>query len=210
MNAEQFEKIRNQYKEKTLMNIEKLQALAGLAGSVRQVSGDVAECGVFRGGSLKFLSTLFPNKTVYGFDTFCGLLAPKEEDASSLKEGTFSCELKEVQKYVSDKENIKLIEGVFPNSIDQLPIEEKTKLTESKFCFVHLDMDQFEPTLAGLEYFYNKINPGGVLLCDGYLHKLCPGIQLAFKTFFKDKPELYFRVGVRQVCFIKNMNSFKC
>lgn len=37
---------------------------------------------------------------------------------------------------------------------------------DEQFAFVSLDVDLFEPTRAGLHWFYERLSPGGVPLPD--------------------------------------------
>ena len=37
---------------------------------------------------------------------------------------------------------------------------------EKKFCFVHIDVDLYEPTRDALALFGQRLAPGGILICD--------------------------------------------
>lgn len=37
-------------------------------------------------------------------------------------------------------------------------------LEEERFAFVSLDTDLYQPILAGLEFFWPRLNPGGMIL----------------------------------------------
>ncbi len=54
-------------------------------------------------------------------------------------------------------------------------------LPERRFSFVHLDVDLYESTLAGLEYFYPRLIPGGVILSHDY--SILAGVKKAFEDF---------------------------
>jgi hypothetical protein len=60
---------------------------------------------------------------------------------------------------------------------------------EVTFSFVHLDVDLYQPTLDSLQFFYPRLPPGGILLCDDYGFVTCPGARKAMDEFFADKPE---------------------
>lgn len=196
MNNKEFSAIRKSYGDRTLLRQEKMQAIVAMTAVAKDISGDVAECGVFRGGSLKLLANVFPSSTIYGFDTFEGLPQGGKEDTVKLEKGRFACSLSEVTKYLSDTTNVRLIKGLFPETVINIP-------EEARFKFVHLDMDLYKPTLQGLKFFYARMNPGAVMIIDDYLHSECPGIQQALEEFFAGKEEVYFQIGVRQACFIK-------
>ena len=58
-----------------------------------------------------------------------------------------------------------------------------------KFCFVHLDVDLYQPTLDSLTFFYEKMIQGGIILCDDYGFTTCPGAKKAMDSFFSDTHE---------------------
>lgn len=62
-------------------------------------------------------------------------------------------------------------------------------VAQRKFCFVHVDVDLFQPTRDSLEFFYPRMVRGGIILCDDYGFTSCPGAQTAFDTYLADKPE---------------------
>jgi hypothetical protein len=62
-------------------------------------------------------------------------------------------------------------------------------VAEQAFSFVHLDVDLYQPTLDSLLFFYDRLQPGGILLCDDYGFANCPGARRALDEFFADKVE---------------------
>ncbi len=58
-----------------------------------------------------------------------------------------------------------------------------------RFAFVHIDVDLHEPTMDSVEFFYPRLAPGGILLCDDYAIGTCVGATEAIDDFFDDKPE---------------------
>ena len=54
---------------------------------------------------------------------------------------------------------------------------------EKKFCFVHIDVDLYEPTRASLAFFGERLTPGGILICDDYGFETCPGARLAMDEY---------------------------
>jgi hypothetical protein len=78
-------------------------------------------------------------------------------------------------------DNVQVFAGYFPASAPDF-------LRERKFCFVHLDADPYEPMLAGLNYFHNKMAPGGFILARDV--RAWSGSRKAVEEFFTEKPEL--------------------
>ena len=57
--------------------------------STRRCSGEVAECGVYKGGTAKILAELVPDRPLHLFDTFCGM--PETDPSRDLhKAGDFA------------------------------------------------------------------------------------------------------------------------
>ena len=54
---------------------------------------------------------------------------------------------------------------------------ETAKGIEDKFCFVNLDMDLYQPMLAGLEFFMQRMTAGGVILLHDYFHPDLSGVK---------------------------------
>jgi Macrocin-O-methyltransferase (TylF). len=50
-----------------------------------------------------------------------------------------------------------------------------------------LDVDLYQSTLDCLEFFYPRLNPGGIIVTHDY--SWAAGVDRAFSEFFMDKPE---------------------
>lgn len=146
----------------------------------QNIDGDIAECGVYRGGTSRFLSTMFENKKIYLFDSFEGM---KEDDAHQdghHKKNDFNqTSLKEVQEYLADKTNCIFCPGWIPESA--------TFLNEESFCLVFLDMDLYQSTKHGIEIFWDRLNRGGMMVFDDYNNTATPGVNQAINEFFTEK-----------------------
>ena len=55
---------------------------------------------------------------------------------------------------------------------------------------LHLDCDLYESCKLALETFYDKVQPGGVIMFDEYADARWPGATKAIDEFFSDKPEM--------------------
>ncbi len=133
--------------------------------------GLIAEVGVYKGGSLKLLTELFPDRTVYGFDTFEGL--PKEQwrETEYHKAGEFNdTSIEAVQTFVP---SAKLIKGLFPDSAPNL----------KKFALVHIDTDFYLSVKACLEWLWPRMVKGGIIVLDDYNWPNCPGVKQALDEF---------------------------
>ncbi len=56
-------------------------------------------------------------------------------------------------------------------------------VADKKFAFVHIDVDLYEPTLAGLNWFYERLNPGGYIFVHDYNNQRYLGVKSAVDSF---------------------------
>jgi O-methyltransferase len=163
-----------------------------LVDAVKNVPGDMAELGVANGASAKMIAARAPERVLHLFDTFSGLPDPTEKDSLRFQKGQYRHALEEVREYVKG-DNLRFHTGLFPESAKEI--------SGARFAFVHLDADLYEPTKAGLEWFYPRLNRGGILICHDY--DTSAGVNRAFEEFFADKPEPYFDLVGSQCMFVK-------
>ncbi len=141
--------------------------------AARHLKGDVGQLGVYKGGSAKMIAECFKNTPshVYLFDTFEGLPGDAEGEPGLFGDVLFG----EVQKLLSPYKNVELRKGFFPDT---------TKgLENRKYSFVYLDGDMYQSTKDGLEFFYPRLVPGGIILCDDYESPKWSGVKKAVQEF---------------------------
>ena len=144
------------------------------------ICGSVAEGGVFQGEFAKEINRVFPDRSLYLFDTFRGF-DPRDvkievrENFSETKAGHFNItSVEHVLEKMPHRGMCVVREGFFPES---------TFGIEDTFCFVNLDFDLYQPTLAGLEFFVQKMVPGGVILVDDYFARGYKGVKHAVTEY---------------------------
>lgn len=161
----------------SLIGEEKLRCIHAVMKRVVHLPGGMAEVGVYRGGTLRFLANvcLDLGKECIGFDTFAGI--PVWDECDFHRPGDFDDELATrdaVSKMLEDISCVNLVKGVFPNSAWNITDE---------FCLVHLDGDQYQTTKDALEFFWPKMVDGGAIVLDDYQFANCPGVEMALKEF---------------------------
>lgn len=166
--------------------------IMSLVDAVKDVPGEMAELGVASGASAKMISSRAPKRTLHLFDTFEGLPNPSERDSPRFKKMQYRYSLDGAMEYLKG-ENVVFHKGFFPDTAKEI--------SETRFAFVHLDGDLYESTKAGLEWFYPRLNRGGMLICHDY--DTSAGVNQAFEEFFADKPEPYFDLVGSQCMFVK-------
>jgi len=149
--------------------------------ATRRCSGDVAECGVYKGGTAKILAELISDRPLHFFDTFCGM--PQTDPSRDLhKAGDFAdTTLESVRAYLSGHTNVHCVAGMIPQSLEAV--------RDRRFSFVHIDLDIYSSIMAACEFFYPRLERGGIMLFDDYGYPSCPGARAAADEFFADKPE---------------------
>lgn len=136
------------------------------------IEGDIAEVGVAEGGSATIMCEAKREKIVHLFDTFEGLPELREEDKeSSFHKGQYPADFEKLKEFFAQYKNVFLYKGIFPETSE--PIKEK------KFSFVHLDADLYLSTLESLEFFWSRMNKGGIIISHDYQTE--KGIRKAFE-----------------------------
>jgi SAM-dependent methyltransferase len=146
--------------------------------------GDIAELGVYKGNTAFLLAALARKigATAYLLDTFAGFPADDLQGVDAAAVMQFSdTSLSAVQSLVGS-ENVRCIQGYFPDSASQMP-------ENLSFCLVHLDCDLYAPFQAALRYFYPRLVPGGFLILHDYANLCWTGAEKAVDEFLADKPE---------------------
>lgn len=157
------------------------------------VLGQCAELGVYQGDFAKEINRVFYDRKLYLFDTFESFADSDCESEISRgytdfnKTGYFSNTTENmVMEKMQYKENIRVCKGFFPHSASSI---------EEGWCFVNLDADLYEPTLAGLEYFYPRMLRGGIILVHDYFSKAFHGVREAVKYYCKKNNISYIPIG---------------
>lgn len=150
------------------------------------IKGDFAELGVYKGDSAKLLHLMAPGRTLHLFDTFEGFtgtdLQPETGEASTYTTKNFAdTSINKVLKNIGgDPAQLNVHAGYFPQSAEGL--------ADLSYALVNLDADLYNPTKAGLEYFYPHLSPGGVIFIHDYNYKW-EGLMKAVDEFAATIPE---------------------
>jgi len=158
----------------------------------RNISGNVAELGVYKGEFSSMINRCFPDRKLYLFDTFEGfdfkdISIEKNNNFSSGEQDFSNTSIMLVLKKMKYKENIIITKGRFPESLAQL--KDYNKLI---FSFVSIDVDLYQPTIEGLKFFYSKLQMGGYILVHDYNNKNYSGVKKAVREFCESNKVNYF------------------
>lgn len=153
----------------------------------RNIPGEFSELGVYKGYTARLIHHYAPERKLHLFDTFEGF--PEQSMIAELKKANnpisrklfTDTSVEQVNGLISPQnENIEYYKGYFPESIP-------TEFHDKKFAFVHLDADLYEPTFAGLNFFYERMSTGGFILIHDYNAWI--GARKAVDQFFRSKKE---------------------
>jgi hypothetical protein len=147
------------------------------AGSSLRVPGDFVECGVNAG----FISSAIMNglrwntldRRFYLIDTFSGPVLEQysqqeiERGRVSIAEdaiarGAYVTDLDRIRANYSEWPNAIVVQGAVPQILPTLKCKE--------IAFLHIDMNCAYPERAALEFFWNALSPGGMVLLDDYAY----------------------------------------
>lgn len=159
---------------------DRMYVLYSIAQSLAQLPGDTAECGVFRGASSYLMCLAREGRDGvrhHVFDSFSGLSEPEEADqptdpvAYQWQAGDLCAPLEVVREKLSRFSFVDYYPGWIPERFDEV--------ADREFAMVHVDVDLYQPTLDSVAFFYPRLVPGGMIVCDDYGSTLCPGAKQA-------------------------------
>lgn len=183
----------------TVVSPDRCYVLYTQARQALGVDGDFAECGVFNGGTALLLSRVAQsgNKTLRLFDSFEGLPEPDSDKDQGLEAGLFkSASADAVRRLVgAGGVDLEMHVGFMPGTF--------AGLEDKRFSLVHIDVDLYQSTLDCCEFFYPRLQPGGVMVFDDHGFPGCRGMRLAVAEFFGDKPEAPLALSTGQALFTK-------
>lgn len=185
-NDETFLAYLRQFSQDQDFNAHRHFALWQLLRMNAGVEGDTAECGVYRGASSWLIcaanSAQDPKREHHLFDSFEGLSEPEARDGKTWNKGHLAAGedlvARNLERFGSQ---LRFHKGWIPERFHEV--------ADRKFSFVHIDVDLHQPTFDSIAFFYERMSPGGMIVCDDYGFGTCPGATQAVDSFLADKPE---------------------
>lgn len=148
----------------------------------RSLKGAVAELGVYKGQFAQYISAAFPDRKLFLFDTFEGFdekLAQEEVMCGNVTdtwvEAFKNTNIVEVIRRMTNKENVIVKRGLFPETVDE-------ELQKECFMFVSIDVDLEQSIYDGLSFFYPRLERGGYIFIHDYNGPL-PGVEHAVDRY---------------------------
>lgn len=126
------------------------------------IPGDAIEIGVYKGDSARVIRGYLPaERHLTLIDTFSG--------HSSFTEG------KDDKEHFIGRYNdndLEAIQALFKDSKTSIGIGDICSATKvilgGPYCFAHIDVDNYEPTKAAINFVLPRMSPGGIIRFDDY------------------------------------------
>ena len=177
------------------------------------VPGARAECGAYRGATALLLCHAwrsrraeFDGERFYLIDSFSGTPESSEHDFIPVRDENGATRMESffpphksdvtadmVRRHMRAFPRARIEQGWIPHVLEALP--------ENTWAFAHVDVTLYEPTLAALEYFYPRLSPGGVLICEDSV--FCHGVQKAADQYSAAHDVAYVTLASRAIVFTK-------
>lgn len=175
---------------------------------IANVPGDTVECGVFEGATSWLILRHAPKwlnreRQHHLFDSFEGCSEPGSLDhPNHFHKGILACDEESVRRNLASfQERASFYKGWIPERFNEV--------ADRIFAFVHIDVDLYEPTKDSIEFFYPRLNNGGILICDDYGCGTCPGATKAVDDFLSDRPEKMLAFASGGGFMIKGLSTAK-
>ncbi len=174
-----FMNIYNQIKSNTLVDIYRCYELWQLVQQAHSlnIAAAILEVGVWRGGTAGImaqqLSNLNSTATLYLADTFTGVAKAGANDSfytGGEHNDTSQQIVEDLLKNKSQYPHYAILKGIFPEDT-----ENKIPLTEI-FGLCHIDVDVYDSAKDILEWVWNRLIPGGMVVFDDYGFHSCTGV----------------------------------
>jgi O-methyltransferase len=167
------------------------------------LSGELMECGVFRGGTALLeaatLQESGQDRPLHLFDSFAGM----PETAGGIdkfKAGDFAnTSAERAAKLLAPYPFVRLHVGFIPDTFAGHTIE--------RVAWAHVDVDIYQSVRECIEYIYPRLVPGGYLIFDDYGFPSCPSARKAVDDAFAARSEVPLCLPTGQCLVVKLPNE---
>jgi len=160
----------------TLVDLYRCYELWQLVEQTKKLEGSLIEIGVWRGGSgaliAKKANLMGIKDKVYLCDTFSGVVKAGDKD-TRYKGGEHSdTSIDIVNQVIStlNLDNLEILVGIFPDETGQYIN------SDEYFRFCHIDVDVYQSAKEIVEWIWERLVVGGVIVFDDYGFHGCDGI----------------------------------
>lgn len=171
-----FQNIYDKVKNNTIVDSYRCYELWSLVEQSAKIPGGLIEIGVWQGGTGALIASRakdcgIENK-VYLCETFQGVVktGPKDGYYKGGEHGDTTRAL--VESLLFDRlslDNVEILEGIFPDETSHL-------VEETCFRFCHIDVDAYQSAKDIMDWLWERMSPGGIVVFDDYGCVNCGGI----------------------------------
>ena len=208
--SRQYLKTYEQFREFTMVPASVYEDNLLIAERVRNVSGCVVECGVWRGGMIAGIASILGcNREYFLFDSFEGLPPAqsidgdsaiawqKDTDSSNYHDNCSAPpEMAEKAMHLAGVNSFHITKGWFNQTLPDfkapLPI-----------ALLRLDADWYESTTLCLEHLFDQVAAGGLIVLDDYYS--WDGCSRALHDFLSRRSSVERIHSFGSVCFLKKI-----
>lgn len=158
----------------TLVDKYRCFELWSLVEQSSKVDGALMEVGVWRGGTGALIARraqLDGGGRVYLCDTFCGVVKASSRDSTYRGGECANTSQRIVERLLDDLglTNVTVLTGVFPEQTAHL-------VGDSTFRFCHIDVDVYQSAKDVVDWIWERMSIGGIVVYDDYGFAGCDGI----------------------------------
>jgi O-methyltransferase len=171
----------------TYLHLDRLYTLWQAVTALPPLASAVAEVGVYRGGSARFIAEAMRatgrELPLYVCDTFRGHVEVDEAiDGEHTVGKQFSAtDAESVARYLESFPTVQMLVGDIRETTARMN-------DEHRFGFVHIDVDVYPITKFCLEFFGSRMVRGGTIVVDDYGFTSCQGAKRAVDEFLVSNP----------------------
>lgn len=165
----------------------RIHVLCWAASHASHLDGDFVDCGVNTGccsrAVMEYVDFNSLNRTYYLLDTFSGMDPQYSSDYEMERHrkmgyGT-QLDLYDQVKQTFSGFNVKIIKGPVPDTLEQANTD--------KVAYLSIDMNCVLPEVAALEFFWDRLVSGGLVVLDDYAYPGAEEQKRAHDRFAKSK-----------------------
>lgn len=154
--------------------------------SAKWQCGSILEIGVWRGGTGALIAKKAKecgiSERVYLCDTFTGVVKAGPEDSRYIGGEHHDTSRQTVEELIFKRlnlNNVTILEGIFPDQIGK-------EIEDLKFSFCHIDVDVYQSAKDSVDWIWQRLVSGGIIVYDDYGFRNCDGI-----TKYVEEQRLY-------------------
>jgi O-methyltransferase len=144
--------------------------------SAKLESGSIIEIGVWRGGTggliAKQAKRCGIKEKVFLCDTFTGVVKAGQKDTYYKGGEHADTDRAMVERLLEEQlrvDNVEILQGIFPDATGHA-------VEHLKFRFVHIDVDVYESAKDIVDWIWDRLVPGAIIVYDDYGFRGCSGI----------------------------------